>query len=267
MLVTKRPSAVAAMMLLGKEKKVSQSVSHGIFDSPLLQLTRANTRSDSQRRNEEIYSTTRSIHGPRRGREPETDGERERGGDSYTAAEGAEGAAADIAAVGFLERRRRLHGFRFGCGGGSGPELVLLASLRRSDPSQTRAGEGEEEVGERDREGQGHTVTASTSGSTAQSCSPQRLHRPRKIKRLPGFVSFPSVFPQFFSKKISVEIDTVKTETEFLISIVKIGDNSQTCIKVSNYQSHVGSSPANKHTARNYSFNIPKGIANVLPNL
>jgi hypothetical protein len=194
--------------------------------------------------------------------------ERERGGDSYTAAEGAEGAAADIAAVGFLERRRRLHGFRFGCGGGSGPELVLLASLRRSDPSQTRAGEGEEEVGERDREGQGHTVTASTSGSTAQSCSPQRLHRPRKIKRLPGFVSFPSVFPQFFfSKKISVEIDTVKTETEFLISIVKIGDNSQTCIKVSNYQSHVGSSPANKHTARNYSFNIPKGIANVLPNL
>jgi hypothetical protein len=52
-----------------------------------------------------------------------------------------------------------------------------------------------------------------------------------------------------------------------LISIVKIGDNSQTCIKVSNYQSHVGSSPANKHTARNYSFNIPKGIANVLPNL
>ena len=67
------------------------------------------------------YNQPRSIHDPirfvaverRNLQQNEIDSgvrDRCRGWDSDTAAEGAEGAAADIAVGGLLERRRRLHG-------------------------------------------------------------------------------------------------------------------------------------------------------------
>jgi hypothetical protein len=58
--------------------------------------------------------------------------EMERRGDPYATAKGGEGAAADVAVSGLLERRRLLHGLG-SRGGGSGPELLLLGPLRFAD--------------------------------------------------------------------------------------------------------------------------------------
>jgi hypothetical protein len=77
-----------------------------------------------------------------------------REGDPYTATEGAEGAAADVAVGGLLERRRRLHGpsalaARSGIWSGA---RLRPASLRRS--AVVVEGDGESRVEElRDREG------------------------------------------------------------------------------------------------------------------
>jgi hypothetical protein len=117
MLVTQRPSAAAAVMLSGGKKR--GKVSHGIFSSPQLESGPMHACSDSGG----IYTRTNEIGSGIR------DVCMRREGDPYTAAEGAEGAAADVAVGGLLERRRRLHGptAPAACSG-SGPELACLAS-------------------------------------------------------------------------------------------------------------------------------------------
>jgi hypothetical protein len=71
-----------------------------------------------------------------------------REGNPYTAAEGVEGAAADVAVAGLLERRRRPHGPSAPAArSGSGPELACL--LRRfaveDDGEELRDREGPRE--------------------------------------------------------------------------------------------------------------------------
>jgi hypothetical protein len=81
-LVAERPPAAAAVML--QQRKIRQKI-RGMVFQPIYGAIRSS-------------QTEKYLHGC------------ERGVGAYAAAEGGEGAAADVAVGGLLERRRRLHG-------------------------------------------------------------------------------------------------------------------------------------------------------------